>query len=197
MNDQTVEEQIRGQFEESIELFKQLSDQAALIRRIGDLMTQTLRNRGKLLICGNGGSASDAQHFAGEFIGRFQRERSPLPAIALCSDTAILTALANDYDYEQVFSKQVEALGSENDMLVGLSTSGNSKNVINAVDTARQQKMTTVALLGKGGGALASRVDHAIVVRSDFSARIQEGHIAIIHIWCKMVEDALFPSTGD
>lgn len=163
------------------------------IRQGAEMMIAALRRGNKILICGNGGSASDSAHFAAELVGRLQRDRRALPAIALTTDTAILTAVGNDYGFDKVFRKQVEGWGAAGDVLVALSTSGNSPNIIEAVDAARSQQMQVLALGGKGGGALAGLADLALVMPSHSSQHIQEGHIAIIHIWCALIEDAFFP----
>jgi D-sedoheptulose 7-phosphate isomerase len=154
------------------------------------------RSGGGLLICGNGGSASDAQHFAAEIVGRFERERRAYPAVALSTDTSILTAVGNDYGYDAVFERQVEGLGQAGDVLVGISTSGQSENVIRAVRRAAAMHMTTVGLLGKDGGMLKGLVNRAIVVDSDTTARIQEAHIFVLHYWAYQVEKALISGSG-
>jgi D-sedoheptulose 7-phosphate isomerase len=146
----------------------------------------------KLLLCGNGGSAADAQHIAAEFVNRFTLERPPLPAIALTTDTSIITSIGNDYSFEEVFSKQVKALGMEGDVLLAISTSGNSKNLLLAVKDAKRQGIHTVGLLGKDGGKLAGLVDMALVVKADNTARIQEAHILAGHILCHLVDYILF-----
>lgn len=146
----------------------------------------------KLLICGNGGSAADAQHIAAEFVNRFMLERPPLPAIALTTDTSIITSIGNDYSFEDIFSKQIKAIGMEGDVLLAISTSGNSANVISAAKTARGQGIYTVALSGGDGGRLGSLVDMALVVRSNTTARIQETHIFAGHLICQLVDHILF-----
>ena len=146
----------------------------------------------KLMLCGNGGSAADAQHIAGEFINRFLLERPPLPAIALTTDTSILTSIGNDYSFDEVFSKQVKALGVEGDILLAISTSGNSGNVIMAVKDAKKQGIFSVGLTGGDGGRLKSLVDMALVVKSDVTPRIQETHILVGHIICQLVDYILF-----
>jgi D-sedoheptulose 7-phosphate isomerase len=146
----------------------------------------------KLLLCGNGGSAADAQHIAAEFVNRFTLERPPLPAIALTTDTSIITSIGNDYSFEEVFSKQVKALGMEGDVLLAISTSGNSKNLLLAVKDAKRQGIHTAGLLGKDGGKLAGMVDMALVVKADNTARIQEAHILAGHILCHLVDYILF-----
>jgi D-sedoheptulose 7-phosphate isomerase len=146
----------------------------------------------KLLICGNGGSAADAQHMAAEFVNRFQLERPPLPAMALTTDTSVITSIGNDYSFEDVFSKQVKALGIEGDVLLALSTSGNSKNVLSAVEVASKQGLYTVGMLGNKGGELSAAVDMALIVKSDVTARVQEAHILAEHIICHLVDYILF-----
>lgn len=149
-----------------------------------------LKAGGKVLICGNGGSAADAQHFAAELSGRYKRERRPLPGIALTTDTSALTAIANDYGFANVFSRQVEALGKKGDVLVLISTSGESENLLEAAKKARAMGIATVGLLGRGGGRLRPLCGHALVAPSDNTPRIQEMHILAIHIICEMVDDA-------
>ena len=143
----------------------------------------------KILICGNGGSAADAQHIAAEFIGRFHNERRALPAIALSTDTSILTSIANDYDYSQVFSRQVQGLGRAGDVFWGISTSGNSENVNKAIIEAKNKKMITIASTGKTGGEMVDTCDVALVIPSDSTARIQEMHILCAHIICQLIDD--------
>jgi D-sedoheptulose 7-phosphate isomerase len=159
-----------------------------------DLMFTALSNGNKILACGNGGSAADAQHFAAELIGRFERERLPLPAIALTPDSSILTAVANDYSFNEIFSKQVQGLGQPGDVLLAISTSGNSANVLAAVEVALEREMRVVALTGKGGGKigkLLSDADVNICVPHDRTARIQEIHLLTIHCLCDGIDVAL------
>lgn len=158
---------------------------ASAARAIGG----TLRGGGKILVCGNGGSAADAQHLAAELVGRFEAERRALPAIALTTDTSALTAITNDYDFKRVFARQVEALGRKGDLLVAISTSGNSPNILAAAMAARATGMTTVALTGGGGKKLAGLCDHAVLVPSERTARIQEAHILTIHLWCEAIDE--------
>ncbi len=183
------------QFNESARFKQEFGrDNAEKIYQTAQLMIDSLKAGGKLLICGNGGSAADAQHFAAEMIGRLRYDRDPIAAVALTTDSSNLTAIGNDYLFEDVFWRQVQALGSENDVLIGISTSGNSMNVIKAVETARQKNIKTIALLGRDGGKLVDRVDAALVVPAQTSMRIQEVHITVIHTWCELIEDALFPN---
>jgi D-sedoheptulose 7-phosphate isomerase len=149
----------------------------------------------KLLIFGNGGSAADAQHIAAEFVNRFSVERKPLPALALSTDTSILTSISNDYSFDEVFSKQIKALGRKDDVALGISTSGNSKNVILAVETARDMGLYTVGLTGYGGGELSRCCDLALIVDSRATPRIQETHITAGHVLCELVDRTLFPES--
>ena len=160
-----------------------------------DLMFGALSNGNKILACGNGGSAADCQHFAAELVGRFERERFPLPALALTTDTSILTAVGNDYSYREIFSKQVQAFGQAGDILLALSTSGNSANVLAAVEAALEREMRVVALTGKDGGELAKLLTDAdvhICVPHSRTARIQEVHLVAIHCICDGIDVALF-----
>ena len=153
-------------------------------------MIDTIHSGGCAFICGNGGSAADAQHFAAELTGRFERERRAWPAVALTTDTSALTAIGNDYGFDHVFSRQLEALGRPGDLLIAISTSGNSRNVLQAVAHAKANGIATIGLLGRDGGQLAREVDHALVIPSERTARIQEMHILILHIWCEMLDAA-------
>jgi D-sedoheptulose 7-phosphate isomerase len=155
------------------------------------LIANCLQSGRKVLLFGNGGSAADAQHIAGEFVGRFVRERSGLPAIALTTDSSILTAVGNDYGFEQVFSRQIQALGRSNDVAIGISTSGNSPNVVAGLKQASKQNVKTIGLTGNDGGAVAKCVDLSITVGCANTARIQECHITIGHILCELVETEL------
>jgi D-sedoheptulose 7-phosphate isomerase len=159
---------------------------------VADLLVDAFRNGKKLLVMGNGGSAADAQHLAGEIVGRFRLERRGLPAIALSTDTSILTAVGNDYGFDAIFSRQVEALAQEGDVVIGISTSGSSPNVLSALRLAREMGCRTVGLLGKSGGSIREMVDIDLTVPGQDTPRIQEGHITIIHILCELVEEALF-----
>ena len=167
-------------------------DMSQLIAETAALLVDTFKNNGKLLVMGNGGSAADSQHFAAEIVGRFKLERRALPAIALSTDTSILTAIGNDYGFESVFSRQVEALAVAGDVVVGISTSGNSPNVLKALQLSRELGCRTIGLLGKDGGSIKSFCDLALIVPTDDTPRIQEGHITIIHIVCDLVEKTLF-----
>jgi D-sedoheptulose 7-phosphate isomerase len=177
-----------GAIEEHLKVVRQLLDQQDVLQSIALAMTATLRGGGKILWCGNGGSAADSQHLAAEIVGRYRRDRRGLPSVALTTDTSIMTAVANDYGYEAVFSRQVHALGSTGDLLVGISTSGNSVNVIAALEAARSQGLVTVGFTGADGGKLAALVDHLFAVSSHDTARIQEAHILAGHMLCDWIE---------
>ena len=161
------------------------------IEKVANTFVSCLEKGGTIFWCGNGGSASDSQHLAGEFVGRFVDERKPLKSIALTSDSAVMTCIVNDYGYEHIFSRQIEALGIKGDVLVGISTSGNSKNVLKAFEVAKNKGVTTIGLLGKGGGEAASLVNQSIIISSNVTARIQEMHILIGHILCDLIEEGL------
>ena len=184
-----LENEIISIFEESANLKKEfVYEFAEDIVNLGILIGKRLKLGNKLLICGNGGSAADSQHFAAEVVGRFEKERKGFSAIALTTDTSALTAIGNDYGFDKVFSRQVEALGQKGDILIGISTSGNSKNVIEAVKVAKGLGIFTVGLLGKDGGQLKDLVDKAFIVRSNNTARIQEVHITFIHAICRVLD---------
>jgi D-sedoheptulose 7-phosphate isomerase len=174
--------------EDHLAVIDSLRDQQSLLQRIAEEMTAAILAGHKVLWCGNGGSAADSQHLAAELMGRFRRERCAFPSIALTTDTSILTAVGNDYGYERVFQRQVEALCTKGDVLVGISTSGLSQNVCAALQTAKQIGAFTVAFTGQGGGKIATIVDIALCVPSKDTARIQEGHILCGHMLCDWVE---------
>jgi D-sedoheptulose 7-phosphate isomerase len=174
-----------------------VAEQAEQVAAAARLMAGTLREGGKILLFGNGGSAADAQHLAAEFVNRFRIERPPLAAVALTTDTSILTSIANDYDFLEVFAKQVRALGRPGDLALGLSTSGNSPNVVEALRTARQLGLKTLALSGGEGGPVAAAAELAIVVPSRSTPRIQEVHITVGHVLCDLVDFLLFPDKFD
>ena len=158
---------------------------------VANVMAQSLSSGGSIFWCGNGGSAADSQHLAAELVGRFKNNRRALRSIALTTDSSVLTCIANDYSYDDIFARQVEALGRPGDLLIGISTSGNSENVLRALKTAKEFNLVTVALLGKGGGSVKDLADHALVIPSDSTARIQEAHILIGHIFCELIEQEL------
>jgi D-sedoheptulose 7-phosphate isomerase len=193
-----LEQRIGQQFIDSADLKYQAAQQMSkpIAEAVQALMT-CVTNGGKVLACGNGGSAADCQHFAAEFVGRFERERPELAAIALSTDSSILTAIANDYHFDQIYAKQVRALGQPGDVLLAISTSGNSANVIAAIEAAHQREMTVVALTGKGGGrmgAMLRETDVHLCVPHDRTARIQEVHLLTIHCLCDGVDTLLLGS---
>lgn len=177
--------------DEHREVFGRLAALSAVIEEAARLIETTLSQGGKLMLCGNGGSAADSQHLAAEFTGRFVNDRRPLAAVALSTDTSALTCIANDYGFDDVFSRQVTGLGRKGDCLLAISTSGNSRNVLRAAEAAGAAGIRVIGLLGRDGGALRALCDIAIVVPSATTARIQEAHIFIGHTLCAMVEEAL------
>jgi len=188
-----VKDDIIKIFEESAQVkIKFARENAEKIVEVVQLIAQAFREGRKLLIFGNGGSATDASHIAAEFVNRFLMERPPLPAIALNTDVAVLTSISNDYEYSQVFSKQLSALGHEGDVVIGISTSGNSLNVIKAVEVAKKNGMKTVILTGGTGGKLANMADYTFIVPTKHTPRIQETHITLGHTICQMVDEELF-----
>lgn len=183
----------RERMRASADVHSALVELAGEVAALADAVVAAYRRGGKLLLFGNGGSAADAQHIAAEFVGRFERERDSLPAIALSVNTSAVTAIANDYGYERVFERQLRGLGVEGDAALAISTSGGSANVLAALRTARSMGMTTLGLSGAGGGSMPELCDHCVVVPSDDTPRIQEGHILVAHVMCELVERALFP----
>ena len=175
-----------------MEITQQLLQQTTLCAQVADRLIEAFTAGRKILLCGNGGSAADAQHIAAEFVGKFYFDRPALPAEALTVNTSSLTAIGNDYSFAQVFSRQVEAFGAAGDVCIGISTSGNSRNVIEAFRIARQKGLVTVAMTGATGGQMAAEADYCIRVASTDTPRIQEHHILIGHILCELVEQALF-----
>ena len=189
-------QRIRHNFNDSIQTKITAADTLINpIAQAGDLMVQCLLSNHKLLSCGNGGSAADAQHFASEMLNRFEKERPGLPAIALTTDSSTLTSIANDYNYHEVFAKQIKALGQPGDVLLAISTSGHSKNIIEAIEAAHMRDMNVVALTGRDGGEIASLLnaqDIEVRVPADSTARIQETHLLIIHCLCDIIDRQLF-----
>lgn len=180
---------IAERFTDHLDVFGKTMEQMDVIQLMAERCKEALKAGNKVLFCGNGGSAADAQHLAAELIGRFQKERRSLASIALTTDTSILTAVANDYGYDEVFARQVEGLGRSGDVLIGISTSGNSANVVKAALKARDTGMHTIAFTGEGGGKLKDICDITFVVPSKVTARIQEMHIMVGHIICELVEE--------
>lgn len=168
------------------------SGYAKEVSDVVDVILEALKNDKKVLIAGNGGSAADAQHFAGEFVGRFLKERAGLPAVALTTDSSVLTCIGNDYGYNTVFSRQINALGNRGDVFIGISTSGNSENIIEAFHECKEKGITTVALLGKDGGKLKDMADHVMLVPFAETPRVQEIHTMTVHMICEMVEEKAF-----
>ena len=188
-----MEEEIVQIFRESADLkLRFIQENVEVLRQVVKIVVAAFKAGNKVLLFGNGGSAADAQHIAAEFMNRFLIERPPLPAIALTTDTSILTSISNDYGYADSFSKQIKALGKEGDVAIGISTSGSAANVLKAVKAARELGLKTVGLTGMDGGELAKTADLAIVVNSLVTPRIQEVHITIGHVLCEMVDRMLF-----
>ena len=188
---------IQQRIQESIQTKQQVLESPTIIAAIEESIQRIsacFQAGGKVLFCGNGGSAADAQHLAAEFSGRFYQDRDALPAEALHTNTSYLTAVANDYSYEVIYARLIQGIGQKGDVLVGLSTSGNSKNIIRAFETARNKGMLTIGLTGAGGGAMAQLSDILIPIPSQDTPRIQEAHMLIGHIICERVEAQLFPN---
>jgi D-sedoheptulose 7-phosphate isomerase len=187
---------LKQHFEEGIELRTRMAQTLPTeIARAGEALARAMKAGRKALACGNGGSAADSQHFAAEMVGRFERERPGMPAIALTTDTSALTAIANDYDYDRVFSKQVEALGNPGDVLLAISTSGNSKNVIEAMKAAQARGLVVIALTGRDGGAMAKMLrsqDFHLNVAHPRTMRVQEVHLLVVHCLCEVVDNVIY-----
>lgn len=189
-----MRENVKEILEEKKRIFKELEKcgYAEQIEKIVDVMQVCLKSKHKILLAGNGGSAADAQHFAGEMVGRFLMEREAVSAIALTTDSSVVTCIANDYGYENVFARQVEGLGVKGDIFVAISTSGNSENLVKALQTAKEKEMFTVGFLGKDGGKMKDFCDYALIVPSESTPRIQEIHTLTVHILCELLEKGLF-----
>lgn len=190
---------ITAEVDKTLSLLSAIRADEALHEQIQQVVEQivaSLRNGGKVLVAGNGGSAADAQHFAGEFVSRFNYDRPGLPAIALTTDTSILTAIGNDYGYERLFERQVQALGQKDDVFLGISTSGNSPNVVAALRQARSMGLFTVGMTGQSGGTMKDLCDICLRMPSSETPKVQEGHIAIEHIICGLVEATIFPKNN-
>ncbi|MHB1665799.1 MAG: D-sedoheptulose-7-phosphate isomerase [bacterium] len=191
-----MEEIIRSRFNESKEINRLILENSDTINRIqkfAELIIESYQNGGKLFIAGNGGSAADSQHITAELVSRFYKERKALPAESLNVNTSNITAIANDYDFSAVFSRQLEANAKEGDVFLGISTSGNSKNILNALKISKELKIYTLGLTGKNGGEMANLCDNIIMIPSCNTPRIQEYHITIGHIICELIESSLFP----
>ncbi len=189
-------ELIRKRIRESMKVKESLLGNIETVNKIAKIIISAYQDGRKVILFGNGGSAADAQHIAAELVGGYYQDRKPLPAEALTVNTSSLTAIGNDYAFEQIFARQVEALGNPGDVAIGISTSGNSANVIEGVRVAKRKGMITIGLTGADGGRLKGEVDYCICVPSKDTPRIQEAHILIGHIWCELIERALFGS-GD
>lgn len=188
----SVEDSIQAILAESIAVKQQVMQLAPRIAYAADIFIAALRHGKTIFVCGNGGSAADAQHMAGELVGRFERERRGFPCIALTTDASVMTAWTNDYSYESVFARQISTFGRKDDILLGISTSGNSKNILFALAEATKKGMNAIALLGRDGGLIKDMPGvFSIIVPSASTPRIQESHITIIHIWCKLIDDTL------
>ena len=188
-----MEDHIIRSFKEGSELKEVfLNENLGHVVQVIEAITAALQAGNKVLLFGNGGSAADAQHLAAEFVNRFMIERPPLPAIALSTDTSILTSIGNDYDFSEIFSKQIRALGQEGDVAWGISTSGKSANVVRGLETAKKKGLVTIGLTGGDGGDIARIVDHALIVSSRNTPRVQEVHIAVGHVICEMIDYKLF-----
>jgi D-sedoheptulose 7-phosphate isomerase len=187
-----MKKEIEKQLLDSSKTIAETAKQSATIEKIATLLIETFRRGGKVLVFGNGGSAADSQHFADELVGRYERNRPPLPALALTVNSSDLTSIANDFGYEQVFSRQLEAHAKPGDVAVGISTSGRSPNVLKALESARRLGLKTVGFTGGTGGTLKDSVDLCVCVPSKTVARIQEAHITVLQTLCGLVEDAMF-----
>ena len=179
-----------SELEEHQATIARLAECSGAIEAAADLLINTLMQDGKILLCGNGGSAADCQHIAAELVVRYEKNRKALGAIALTTDSSILTAHSNDFGFESVYSRQIEALDNEKDCLIAISTSGTSKNILNAVEAARLKGIAVIGLTGREGGELSGLVTHSVIVPSNVTARIQEAHILIGHWWCGVIEEA-------
>ena len=188
-----MREKILKAFEESISVKEKFAkDNIDAILEVSKVIADTFNDGKKLILFGNGGSAADASHIAAEFVNRFKKERPSLPAIALNTDMAVITAIANDYDYSDVFAKQLKALGAEGDIVLAISTSGSAANVLKAMEVAKKKRLKTIAFTGAKGEKFASKATYAFIVPSDNTPRIQETHITLGHVLCQMVEEILF-----
>ena len=185
---QTIDNIIEEEISENIETTKSIYELIPKIKKVVENLINTLNQNKKIMICGNGGSSSDSQHFSSELIGRFEKKRKSLAAISLSTDTAAITSIANDFKFEDIFSRQIEGIGNSGDTLIAISTSGRSKNILKAIRKAKDKDISTIGLLGNGGGESIKEVDFAICINSQRTARIQEMHALVIHIICGLVE---------
>jgi D-sedoheptulose 7-phosphate isomerase len=188
-----MKDKILKVFEESIEVKRKFAeDNVDTIIEAAKVIADSFNKGKKLILFGNGGSATDASHIAAEFVNRFQKERPSLPAISISTDMAVITSIANDYDFSEVYAKQLKSLSEEGDVVIAISTSGNSPNILKAMDVAKRRRLTTIAFTGIKGDKLASKATYAFIVPSDKTPRIQETHITLGHVLCRMVEEILF-----
>lgn len=188
-----MKEKILKAFEESSSVKQQfIQENVDMVVEVSKLLSDTFNNGNKLMLFGNGGSASDASHIAGEFVNRFKKERPGLPAIALNTDMAVMTAIANDYDFTEIFARQLKVIAQDGDAVIAISTSGNSPNILKAMDTAKKKKIKIIAFTGAKGDKMAAKAHYAFVVPSSNTPRIQETHITLGHVLCQMVEEILF-----
>jgi len=188
-----MKEKILKAFEESSSVKQQfIQENVAMVVEVSKLLSDTFNNGNKLILFGNGGSASDASHIAGEFVNRFKKERPGLPAIALNTDIAVITAIANDYDFTEIFARQLKVIAQDGDVVIAISTSGNSPNILKAMDAAKKKKIKIIAFTGAKGDKMAAKAHYAFVVPSSNTPRIQETHITLGHVLCQMVEEILF-----
>ena len=186
-----IDKNVKAEIKDHIENAKLLNNLISDISIFSQKVIEVFRRNNKLLICGNGGSAADAQHFSSELIGRFEKTRKSFPAISLTTDSSSITSISNDFSFEDIFSRQIQGLGQPGDMLISISTSGKSKNIIKAVKTAKKMNLETLALLGRDGGNVLKDVDYAITINTSRTCRIQEMHGLIIHIICGLIEEQI------
>ena len=182
---------LKDNYEEHIACLNHILEIESTITTVGEILLKTIMSSHKILICGNGGSAADSQHFAAEIVGRFQKERKAWPAVALTTDTSVMTAIANDYAYKDIFARQVQGHGQAGDVFIGISTSGNSQNISAAVAESSAKGIQTIGLLGRDGGILKEEVDFPVIVPHAVTARIQEAHIFILHFWAEQIEEGV------
>ncbi len=186
-----IKTEIKNSYETKMRILED-EELLSIIENVAKECVKLYKNGKKTLIAGNGGSAADAQHFAAELVGRYGFDRPSLPSLALTTDTSNLTAIGNDYGYDAVFSRQLEGMGNEGDLFIGISTSGNSQNVLNAFDVAKKKNIKTVALVGRDGGAMANIADYTIIIPSNDTPRIQESHLLVEHLICDIIEKEIF-----